>query len=111
MYNQRDIVLVPFPYSDLTAAKQRPALIVSNSIVNKSEDRICCLITSNPSTEGMLIELKDFEKGKLPFKSWIKPNRLFSINEKIINKKLCAVSSSFHKKIASAIDKFLELEG
>lgn len=30
MYEQRDIVLVPFPYSDLTGAKQRPALIVSN---------------------------------------------------------------------------------
>lgn len=30
MYDQRDIVLIPFPYSDLTGSKQRPALIVSN---------------------------------------------------------------------------------
>lgn len=36
MYNQREIILVPFPYSDLTSSKQRPALIISNSLVNKS---------------------------------------------------------------------------
>ena len=30
MFEQKDIVLVPFPYSDLTGAKLRPALIISN---------------------------------------------------------------------------------
>ncbi|MBI2565163.1 type II toxin-antitoxin system PemK/MazF family toxin [Candidatus Woesearchaeota archaeon] len=38
MYEQKDIVLVPFPYSDLTGSKQRPALIISNSKINKTED-------------------------------------------------------------------------
>ena len=31
MYEQRDIILIPFPYSDLTGAKLRPALILSNT--------------------------------------------------------------------------------
>ncbi len=35
MYDQREIVLIPFPYSDLTGAKQRPALIISNQLINK----------------------------------------------------------------------------
>lgn len=110
MYNQREIILVPFPYTDLTSAKQRPALIISNSGVNKTEDRICCLITSNQFNSGVLLEQKDFENGKLPFKSWVKPNRIFSVNEKIIKKKLCTINKSFHNRILQEINRLLELE-
>jgi len=110
MYNQREIILVPFPYSDLTSSKQRPALIISNSLVNKSEDRICCLITSNPLNKGVEIKKEDFEKGKLPFKSWIKVNRIFSVNEKIIKKKLCIINKSFHKQIIGELNRIFELE-
>jgi len=110
MYDQREIVLVPFPYSDLTASKQRPALIISNSLVNKSEDRICCLITSNSINEGILIENKNFESGKLPFKSWVKVNRIFTVNEKIIRRKLCIINKDFHKRLLVEINRILSLE-
>ena len=99
IFNQREIVLVPFPYSDLTGAKQRPALILSNNTINRSQDRICCLVTSNPTTEGVRIKNKDFEGGMLPFQSWVKPHRLFTIHEKIIKKRLCAVSKDFFNTI------------
>ena len=52
MYKQRDIVLIPFPYSDLSGAKQRPALIISNKNLSKSQDRMCCLITSTNTKDG-----------------------------------------------------------
>ena len=109
MYNQREIVLVPFPYSDLSSVKQRPALIISNSLVNKSEDRICWLITSNPFSEGTIIENKDFENGKLPFKSKVKANRIFSVNEKIIKRKLGRINKNFYLLLLREINKFLAL--
>lgn len=108
MYDQREIVLMPFPYSDLTGSKKRPALIVSNGKVNKSQDRICCLITSNKPEDGVLINKKDFEKGELPFKSWIKPNRIFSISEEIIVKSLCKISEEFHKQIIKSINEYID---
>ena len=37
MYEQKDIILIPFPYSDLTGSKKRPALIISNQKLNKSD--------------------------------------------------------------------------
>ena len=47
-YKQKEIVLVPFPYSDLSATKKRPVLIVSNNHYNNNfEDVIVCVITSS----------------------------------------------------------------
>ena len=61
MYNQKDIVLIPFPYSDLTGSKKRPALVISNEKINKTEDRICCLITTNEYQNDILITKNSFE--------------------------------------------------
>jgi len=47
MVNQKSIVLVPFPYSDLSGRKVRPALIVSNPRFNEHEDVIVCALTSS----------------------------------------------------------------
>ena len=38
-----DVVVVPFPFSDLTQAKRRPALVVSTL---EGDDLILCQITS-----------------------------------------------------------------
>ena len=107
MYSQRDIILMPFPYSDLTGFKKRPALIVSNQNLNRSGDRICCLITSKDAKDGLKILQSSFESGILPFTSWIKPHRLFTINEKIIIRKLCTITAQFHMKIINAINCYL----
>ena len=48
IYKQREIVLLPFPYSDLSSTKKRPALIVSNNNYNERfNDVVVCVITSN----------------------------------------------------------------
>ena len=107
-YKQGDIVLIPFPYSDLTGVKQRPALIISNEMLNKTQDRICCLITSNETGDGITIENKHFRDRKLPFKSYVKPHRIFTVNENIIRKKLCNINNEFHKLIINKINSIIE---
>jgi len=108
MYNQGDVILVPFPFSDLRGVKKRPALIISNKKVNNGEDRICCLITSNPKNKGLLIHQEYFKKGKLPFASWVKPQRIFSVDENIILRKICEVNKVFHQEVFSEIVSFLK---
>lgn len=110
MYEQRDIVLLPFPYSDLTGSKQRPALIISNSLINRTEDRICCLITTDAHKDDLLIEDNSFQEGKLPFKSWVKPHRIFTIHHGIIKRKLCKITESFHDKVISKMNGYLKRE-
>jgi mRNA interferase MazF len=104
VFEQRDIVLIPFPYSDLTGFKQRPALIISNKSLNRGPDRICCLITSKKPDDGLLMAPSAFESGKLPFRSWVKPHRIFTIHEKIIRKKLCTVAGDFHDSVLDSMN-------
>ena len=107
MYEQKDIVLIPFPYSDLTGFKQRPALIISNEKINKSEDRICCLITTNSHENGLEITKDSFEEGKLPFKSFVKPHRIFCIDRRIIKKRLCSIKKKFHNRIIKKVNEYI----
>lgn len=108
MYEQKDIVLMPFPYSDLTNSKLRPALIISNGKLNKTEDRICVLITSMPTKSGILIDKSSFDSAKLPFKSWVKPHRIFTINERIIRRRLCSINETFYEKVLSVIFDYIK---
>ena len=57
-----DVVIVPFPFSDLTQAKRRPALILAEL---EGDDRILCQITSQRIGDQYAIELDDtdFESG------------------------------------------------
>lgn len=47
-----DIVLVPFPFTDLSKSKKRPALIISSADYNKGLNVIIMFITSNISAFG-----------------------------------------------------------
>jgi len=105
MFDQKDIVLIPFPYSDLTLFKQRPALIISNEKINKMQDRICCLITTKPHKDDLKITENSFEEGTLPFESFIKPHRIFTIQEKIIIKKLCKINNKLHNLVVEKINE------
>lgn len=108
-YCQKDIVLIPFPYSDLIGSKKRPALIISNEKINKTEDRICCLVTSNIHEKDIEIKNSDFKNGRLPFKSSVRPHRIFTIDKKIIIKKFCVINDKFHNKILEKINDYLKL--
>ncbi len=68
---------------------------------------ICCLITSNPTNESILIDNNCFEDGNLPYKSWVKPYRIFTINKGMTIKKLAVVNSSFYKKVFDEINSYL----
>ena len=109
MYEQRDIVLIHFPYSDLILSKKRPALIISNQEINKMQDRICCLVTTKPHKDDLLIRKDSFESGTLPFKSFIKAHRIFTIHEKVIIKKLCTINNNLHKIVVKKINEYLKI--
>jgi mRNA interferase MazF len=78
-----DVVVVPFPFSDLTQAKRRPALVLAQL---RGNDRILCQITSQHVRDPYAIELtdSDFEAGSLKQRSNIRPSRIFTCDTGII---------------------------
>jgi mRNA interferase MazF len=108
MYKQGEIVLVPFPYTDLNVTKKRPAVIISNEKVNKTEDVICCLITTRPRNEDLSIENNDLEMGELPYKSFVRMHKIFTINKKLIIRKLCKINNGFIDEVFNGIVKYIK---
>src|SRR5687768_11849871 len=78
-----DVVVAPFPFSDLSAAKKRPALVVATLTGN---DVILCQITSQAMSDSYAVPLieRDFTSGGLRQISNVRPNRLFTAENSII---------------------------
>ena len=78
-----EVVILPFPQTNLQAGKRRPALVVADL---KGDDLILCQITSQPRSDGYSVPLlaADFERGRLAVDSFIRPNRLFTVEQSVI---------------------------
>ena len=110
MYKQGEIVIVPFPFSNLSSIKQRPVLILSkNEDNNLNEDIITCGITSNirNSKYSVLIENKDLLEGDIPKPSRIKVDKLFTISQNIIKKKVGRIKKEIFEKVKSEFIKLM----
>ena len=66
-----DVVVLPFPFSDLSESKVRPAVVLAHA--NKS-DWILCQITNNPCGDAQT----DFKSGMLRLQSYARPSKLFT---------------------------------
>ena len=92
-YRRGDIVLVSFPFTDLTFAKRRPALVVSPDIFNElNEDLILLAITSQLNSFPYSISVRpgDCEQGVLPKESTIKLTKIFTLSSALVLKGFAA---------------------
>ena len=90
-----EVVLVPFPFTDLSEVKRRPVLILSNRAHNSSsKDFICCGMTSNPANRrnSILIDPTEMAEGSIPVRSRIKYDRVFTLDRSLVVKALGMVS-------------------
>ncbi|MBL7178127.1 MAG: type II toxin-antitoxin system PemK/MazF family toxin [Desulfobacteraceae bacterium] len=100
-----DVVVVPFPFSDLSQSKRRPALIIASL---EGDDAILCQITSKTIKDSYAISIDgtDFTSGSLRQQSNVRPNRLFTADSHII---LYRVGSIKKEKMAQLIEKVIEI--
>jgi len=97
-----DVVVLPFPFSDLSISKNRPSLVIANL---KGDDIILCQITSQSRDDPDAVELKqkDFQRGGLNIDSWIRPNRLFTADISIIKYKVGRLKEPKIKKVKNKL--------
>lgn len=100
-----DVVVIPFPFSDLKGVKKRPALVIASP---KGFDLILCQITSqiNKDVYSISLDSIDFDTGSLPKLSYIRPNKLFTADSRIICKKTGTLK---HQKTMEVIDTLIKI--
>jgi mRNA interferase MazF len=100
-----DVVVVPFPFSDLTQSKRRPALVLAELT---GDDVILCQITSQAVRDRYALPLTetDFVRGGLQRESNIRPNRLFTADSSIL---LYSVGSVTHRKLVEVVDQLKQI--
>lgn len=112
-YKQREIILIPFPYSDLSSSKRRPCLIVSNNDYNNShKDIVVCVITSNLFKDDYSIPFgnTNLEYGMLPEDSVIKVHKLFTIEKTQIIKKFSVLKKNHFITINTALNNLFKVD-
>lgn len=100
-----DVVVVPFPFSDLTQAKRRPALVVA---ALEGDDLILCQITSQFIRDNYAIPLHDnnFAEGGLRQPSNLRLNRIFTADSHIV---LYRAGILTEETIKEVIEKVVEI--
>lgn len=100
-----EIVVVPFPFTDLQSAKVRPALVVASL---SRGDVILCQITSQVGGHPASIQIlsTDFDSGGLARASFVLPHRIVTANESCVRRsvgRLKAVKLSEVREAVCAI--------
>ena len=104
-----NVVLVPFPFSDLSSTKLRPALVLADAGLG---DRVCVQITSNPFADGraIRIETPDFRTGSLNRVSYARPGKLFTAHERIFRRSVAHLSESKYRQVLDEVIALLRNE-
>jgi mRNA interferase MazF len=101
-----DVVLVPFPFSDLSRSKLRPAVVLAE--VGR-DDYLLCQVTSNRYADSNAIELKEnsFAQGSLQRVSYARPGKLFTANAKLMVARVGALKPAVKKEVIKAVIRLL----
>ena len=111
-FDQGDIILIPFPFTDFSTFKQRPAVVFSSASFNNSHDDIIAMaITSQIpkiiSNDEFLLNKEEVRLANLPKPSLVKIGKITTINKILIRKKLGTLPDSTIEKLKSLFFKII----
>jgi mRNA interferase MazF len=102
------VVLVTFPFSDLSMTKLRPAVVLADS---GGGDWILSQITSKPYRDSKAVPLSDksFETGSLRITSYVRPGKLFTANNNLMTTEVGKLKEDVFKGIIESVINILRI--
>ena len=101
MPERGDLLLLPFPFTDLSASKRRPVLALTAA--DAYGDFVALPVTSRPQAEhGLPLAAADLVSGSLPAASWVRTNRVVTLNASLVVKSIGRVSE---RAVAEAVER------
>jgi len=105
-YEAGDLIVVPFPFTDLSSDKQRPALVLTPHEYNRDRpDALLAHVTSVPQEDAHSVHLTDAQiaAGELVKESWVRTDKLFTLEQTRIRKRAAAVSEDTLDEVRSLL--------
>ena len=96
--------MVLFPFSDLSQAKIRPAVVLSNTDIARG-DFVLCQITSKPYGDAQSVEITDesFATGSLDRVSYARPGKLFTANQSLVVSSIGKLKPNFFNRLTDTV--------
>lgn len=96
------VVLVRFPFSDLSSSKLRPAVVLAHA---GGVDWILCQVTSNPygDTTAVPLNSASFASGGLGRESVARPSKLFTASQSLFVKPVGNLTAEAHRELVSRV--------
>ena len=110
-YRQGDVVLVSFPFTDLTSTKRRPAVVVSPDTFNaRNEDIVLVAVTSQIARDVATVILgqRDVTDGVLPKDSVARLAKLFTLHSSLVVKRLCRLKGEKRDELLRELRSFFQ---
>jgi mRNA interferase MazF len=113
IFSRGDMVLVSFPFTDLSAQKQRPALVISSTRFNaQSADVILLGITSQvakePAQSNYNLTLDEQQTAGLPKPSMIRAAKVVTLNQGLIRKTIGRLPAQTVDQIVAKLDEVIK---
>ncbi len=101
------VVLMPFPFSDLSQTKLRPAVVLADA---GRGDWILSQITSRPYADADAVSLRndDFASGSLHLDSYARPGKLFTAHQSLLAAEAGKLKPESLDKVISAVVRLLQ---
>jgi|SRR3989338_1527230 len=102
-----EVVILEFPFSNLIQVKRRPSLVIK---VPKGDDVIVCQITGKSYEKSVEIPInkEDFHKGNLKVESYIRLDKIFSVEKSLIKYKVGSLKQEKFSEVINKICSFLK---
>jgi mRNA interferase MazF len=101
------VVLVPFPFSDLSQSKLRPAVVLGSG---DRDDWVLCQVTSKPYGDRRALELcdADFVVGGLRVSSFVRPAKLFTAHQSLFGAEVGKLNRQAIDRIVAAVTRVIQ---
>ena len=113
MLEQGDILLIPVPFTDLSARKRRPVIVISNTRYNrKTDDIVVVAMTSNPAPVdySFTITSSDLERGKLNRPGKVRVDKIYTLSQSSILKTFGRVNAKVLERIRNILQELVAEE-
>jgi mRNA interferase MazF len=100
------VILIPFPFSDLSQTKLRPAVVLASA---GRGDWILCQVTSRPYADSaaVMLEQSSFATGSLQTVSYARPGKLFTAHESLFSSEAGRLEPSRFDRVHESVAAIL----